>query len=81
MKYVGIQTQIWRNNRNTVILLCMFPLLLLGMLFGTITVLDWLGFFCGGKSICVIVNVSGIQNISVLKHLSLKVPALKTIQF
>ncbi len=49
MKYVGIQTQIWRNNRNTVILLCMFPLLLLGMLFGTITVLDWLGFFCNGN--------------------------------
>ena len=46
MKYVGIQTQIWRNNRNTVILLFMFPLLLLGMVFGTVVLLDWLGFFC-----------------------------------
>lgn len=46
MKYVGIQTQIWRNNRNTVILLFMFPLLLLGMVLGTIMLLDWLGFFC-----------------------------------
>ena len=46
MKYVGIQTQIWRNNRNTVILLFMFPLLLLGMVFATIMALDWLGFFC-----------------------------------
>ena len=46
MKYVGIQTQIWRNNRNTVILLFMFPLLLLGMVLGTIMLLDWFGFFC-----------------------------------
>ena len=46
MKYVGIQTQIWRNNRNTVILLLMFPAMLLGMVLGTIMVLDWLGFFC-----------------------------------
>jgi len=46
MKYVGIQTQIWRNNRNTVILLFMFPLLLLGMVLASIMMLDWLGFFC-----------------------------------
>ena len=46
MKYVGIQTQIWRNNRNTVILLCMFPVFLLGMVLGVIAMLDWLGFFC-----------------------------------
>jgi heat shock protein HtpX len=46
MKYVGIQTQIWRNNRNTVILLLMFPVMLLGMVLGTIMVLDWLGYFC-----------------------------------
>ena len=46
MRYVGIQTQIWRNNRNTVILLFMFPLLLLGMVLGTIMLLDWFGFFC-----------------------------------
>ena len=46
MKYVGLQTQIWRNNRNTVILLFMFPLLLLGMVLGTIMLLDWFGFFC-----------------------------------
>ena len=46
MKYVGIQTQIWRNNRNTIILLLMFPVILLGMVLGTIMVLDWIGFFC-----------------------------------
>ena len=46
MKYVGIQTQIWRNNRNTVILLLMFPVILLGMVLGTIMLLDWLGYFC-----------------------------------
>jgi heat shock protein HtpX len=31
MKYVGIQTQIWRNNVNSVILLIMFPVLLYGL--------------------------------------------------
>ena len=47
MKYVGIQTQIWRNNRNTVILLCMFPVILLAMVYVFIMLLDWLGIFCG----------------------------------
>ena len=45
MKYVGIQTQIWRNNRNTVVLLCMFPVFVLGVILGVIAMLDWLGFF------------------------------------
>ena len=31
MKYVGIQTQIWRNDRNTVILLFLFSVILLAM--------------------------------------------------
>jgi len=46
MKYVGIQTQIWRNNRNTVILLLLFPVILLAMVLGSIMMLDWIGFFC-----------------------------------
>ena len=46
MKYVGIQTQIWRNNRNTVLLLLLFPVILLAMVLGTIMMLDWIGFFC-----------------------------------
>ena len=46
MKYVGIQTQIWRNNRNTVLLLLLFPVILLGMVLGTIMSLDWIGYFC-----------------------------------
>ena len=46
MKYVGIQTQIWRNNRNTVILLCMFPVILLGMVLLAIMTLDFFGWFC-----------------------------------
>ena len=33
MAYVGIQTQILRNNRNTTLLLLAFPLLLLGMVY------------------------------------------------
>lgn len=31
MKYIGIQTQIWRNNILSIILLCMFPAVLLGI--------------------------------------------------
>ena len=46
MKYVGIQTQIWRNNRNSVILLCMFPVILLGMVLLAIMTLDFIGWFC-----------------------------------
>ena len=46
MKYVGIQTQIWRNNRNSVLLLCMFPMIILGMIFATIVVLDYFGVLC-----------------------------------
>ncbi|MBR3852347.1 MAG: M48 family metallopeptidase [Fibrobacter sp.] len=46
MKYVGLQTQIWRNNRNTVILLCMFPVILLGMVLLAIMTLDFFGWFC-----------------------------------
>jgi heat shock protein HtpX len=33
MKYVGIQSQIWKNNMNSVIMLIVFPLLLLGMVY------------------------------------------------
>ena len=46
MKYIGIQTQIWRNNRYSVILLCMFPVILLGMVFLAIMTLDFIGWFC-----------------------------------
>lgn len=31
MKYVGLQTQIWRNNSRSVVLLLSFPLLILGL--------------------------------------------------
>ena len=46
MKYVGIQTQIWRNNRNSILLLCMFPVIILGMIFATIVALDFFGWLC-----------------------------------
>lgn len=46
MKYVGIQTQIWRNNRNTVILLFLFPVILLAMVLMVIAGLDLCGVFC-----------------------------------
>jgi heat shock protein HtpX len=37
MKYFGLQSQIWRNNKNSVLLLIMFPVI--------IFVLTWLFFF------------------------------------
>ena len=46
MKYVGMQTQIWRNNRNTVILLCLYPLIVLAMVWAFIAVSDFFGVFC-----------------------------------
>jgi heat shock protein HtpX len=33
MKYVGIQSQIWKNNINSVLMLLAFPMLLLGMVY------------------------------------------------
>ena len=46
MKYVGIQTQIWRNNRNSILLLCMFPVIILMMVFAVILCLDFFGVLC-----------------------------------
>ena len=46
MKYVGIQTQIWRNNRNSILLLSLFPLIILVMVFSVILVLDYSGWLC-----------------------------------
>ncbi len=37
MKYFGLQSQIWKNNTNTVLILAMFPVVFLG--------LSWLFFF------------------------------------
>lgn len=33
MRYVGLQTQVWRNNINSVLLLILFPLVLFGLVF------------------------------------------------
>jgi len=33
MKYVGLQSQVWRNNINSIILLVLFPLVLYGLVF------------------------------------------------
>jgi heat shock protein HtpX len=33
MKYVGIQSQIWKNNLNSVLMMIVFPVLLLGMVY------------------------------------------------
>lgn len=46
MKYVGIQTQIWRNNRNTVVLLCLFPVILLAMVAMVLAGLDLGDMLC-----------------------------------
>ncbi len=46
MKYVGLQTQIWRNNRNSILLLCLFPVIILAMVFVVILCLDYFGVLC-----------------------------------
>src|ERR1035437_7297679 len=33
MAYVGIQSQIWKNNTNSILLIVTFPLVLLGMVY------------------------------------------------
>ena len=43
MEYVGIQTQINRNNRNSVILLLLFPLIILGMLWVFFAIICFFG--------------------------------------
>ncbi|MEQ8924624.1 MAG: M48 family metallopeptidase [Fulvivirga sp.] len=40
MQYVGVQTQIWRNNRHSIILLLGFPILLLAMVWAIILILN-----------------------------------------
>lgn len=43
MQYVGIQTQINRNNRLSVLLLLAFPCIMLGMVWVFLALINWLG--------------------------------------
>ena len=43
MKYVGMQTQISRNNRMTFLLLLMFPLIILGVVWAFIAIVNYFG--------------------------------------
>lgn len=43
MKYVGMHTQISRNNRMTLLLLLMFPLIILGVVWAFIALLNYFG--------------------------------------
>ena len=43
MKYVGIQTQIWRNNRLSILLLLCFPAIMLGMVWVFLAVVNGMG--------------------------------------
>lgn len=43
MKYVGMQTQISRNNRMTFLLLLMFPLIILGVVWAFIALVNYFG--------------------------------------
>ncbi len=49
MKYVGMQTQIWRNNRNTALLLLVFPMLVIGLEFAVVFLIDFCGLFGEGR--------------------------------
>ncbi|MBR4275743.1 MAG: M48 family metallopeptidase [Prevotella sp.] len=43
MKYVGLQTQIARNNTKSIMLLLAFPCIMLGMVWVFLAILNWLG--------------------------------------
>ena len=43
MKYVGIQTQISRNNTKTILLLLLFPVIILGMVWVFLALLNYFG--------------------------------------
>ena len=43
MKYVGMQTQIRRNNRLSVLLLLFFPVIILGMVWVFLALLNYFG--------------------------------------
>ena len=43
MKYVGMQTQIRRNNRLSVLLLLLFPVIILGMVWAFLALLNYFG--------------------------------------
>ena len=43
MKYVGIQTQIQRNNMMSILLLLMFPIIILGMIWVFLALLNYFG--------------------------------------
>lgn len=43
MKYVGMMTQIRRNNIRTMLLLLMFPVIILGMVWGFLALLNYFG--------------------------------------
>ena len=43
MKYVGLQTQITRNNQMSILLLIGFPCIILGMVWAFYALLNWLG--------------------------------------
>ena len=43
MRYVGMQTQISRNNRMTLLLLLMFPLIILGVVWAFFALLNYFG--------------------------------------
>ncbi len=45
MKYVGLQTQIWRNNTKSVLLLLAFPCILLGMVWAIVFLYDALELY------------------------------------
>lgn len=63
MKYVGMQTQIWRNNRNTVILLCMYPVIILAMVWLFVYALDYFGVFCSFMGDTVLGDGKTVANV------------------
>ena len=70
MKYVGIQTQIDRNNRMSILLLLLFPCILLGMVYVFIAVVSYLngGYYDNAGEWVSEISWNDVNNTSIIAN-------------
>lgn len=63
MKYVGLQTQINRNNRMSILLLLAFPCIMLGMVWIFLAILNWLagGYYDANGELVHTLNIEAVN--------------------
>lgn len=63
MKYVGLQTQINRNNRMSILLLLAFPCIMLGMVWIFLAILNWLagGYYDANGELVHTLNIETVN--------------------